>query len=173
MQLAYFQAMHAHWTDPASNPTSALYAGPMVDYANSLAWAWDARPFPDFPRNTALWSDGANYETGHWLNGRASGQHLAAVLGEMCENAGAGPVDLTRAMGYLRGYSLPDTLTARAALQPLLMAYPTEVVEREGQLVFRPRNGLAAAALDPAKLAVFRELRGASGWWRSVAGPVP
>ena len=160
MQLAYFQAMHAHWTDPASNPTSALYAGPMVDYANSLAWAWDARPFPDFPRNTALWSDGANYETGHWLNGRASGQHLAAVLGEMCENAGAGPVDLTRAMGYLRGYSLPDTLTARAALQPLLMAYPTEVVEREGQLVFRPRNGLAAAALDPTKLAVSPDLDG-------------
>ena len=160
MQLAYFQAMHAHWTDPASNPTSALYAGPMVDYANSLAWAWDARPFPDFPRNTALWSDGANYETGHWLNGRASGQHLAAVLGEMCENAGAGPVDLTRATGYLRGYSLPDTLTARAALQPLLMAYPTEVVEREGQLVFRPRNGLAAAALDPTKLAVSPDLDG-------------
>ena len=160
MQLAYFQAMQAHWTDPASNPTSAIYAGPMLDYANSLAWAWDARPFPDFPRNTALWSDGANYETGHWLNGRTSGQHLAAVLGEICENAGAGPVDLTRASGYVRGYSLAESLTARAALQPLLMAYPTEVVEREGQLVFRARDGLGATAIDPARLAISPDLDG-------------
>ena len=160
MQLAYFQAMHAHWTNPASNPTSAIYAGPMLDYANSLAWAWDARPFPDFPRNTALWSDGANYDAGHWLNGRASGQHLAAVLGEICETAAAGPVDLARASGYLRGYSLSETVTARAALQPLLMAYPTEVVEREGQLQFRPRDGLGAVALDFAELAVSPDLDG-------------
>ena len=160
MQLAYFQAMHAHWTDPASNPTSALYAGRMVDYANSLAWAWDARPFPDFPRNIALWSDGANYDTGHWLNGRASGQHLAAVLGEICETAGAAPTDLTRASGYLRGYSLSETVTARAALQPLLMAYPTEVVEREGQLQFRPRTGLGAVTLDLARMAVATDLDG-------------
>ncbi len=160
MQLAYFQAMQAHWTDPAQNPTSAIYAGPMLDYANSLAWAWDARPFPDFPRNTALWSDGANYDTGHWLNGRASGQHLAAVLAEICETAGAGPVDLTRATGYLRGYSLSETMTARAALQPLLMAYPTEVVARDGALVFRPRNGLGAVTLDAGYLAVSPDLDG-------------
>ena len=160
MQLAYFQAMQAHWTDPACNPVSALYAAPMLDYANSLAWAWDARPFPDFPRNIDLWSDGANYETGHWLNGRASGQHLAAVLGEICDGAGAGPLDLTRATGYLRGYSLSETVTARAALQPLLMAFPTEVVEREGQLQFRPRNGLGATVIDPARLAVSPDLDG-------------
>ena len=160
MQLAYFQAMHAHWTDPTRNPVSALYSGPMVDYANSLAWAWDARPFPDFPRNLALWSDGANYETGHWLNGRASGQHLAAVLAEICQGAGAGPVDLTRAFGYLRGYSLADITTARAAVQPLLMAHPVEVVEREGQLVFRARTALGATPIDPATLAVSKDLDG-------------
>ena len=160
MQLAYFQAMHAHWTDPAQNPTSAVYAGPMLDYANSLAWAWDARPFPDFPSNMALWSDGANYDTGHWLNGRTSGQHLAAVLGEICESAGAAPVDLTRAQGYVRGYNLTDSATARAALQPLLMAWPTDVVDRQGRLVFRPRNGLGAIPVDPARLAVSPDLDG-------------
>ena len=58
MQLAYFQAMAAHWTNPANNPTSAVYAGPMLDFAHSHAWAWDARPYPDFPRHLDLWSDG-------------------------------------------------------------------------------------------------------------------
>ena len=82
------------------------------------------------------------------------------MLGEICEKAGAAPVDLSRATGYLRGYSLSDTVTARAALQPLLMAYPTEVVEREGQLVFRPRDGLGAVALDAALLAVSPDLNG-------------
>ena len=60
----------------------------------------------------------------------------------------------------MRGYSLSETVTARAALQPLLMAYPTEVVERDGQLVFRARNGLGAVALDASRLAVSPDLDG-------------
>ena len=55
MQLAYFQAMQRHWTDPVTNPVSPVYGAPMVDFARSLAWAWDARPFPAFPADGTLW----------------------------------------------------------------------------------------------------------------------
>ncbi len=43
----------------------------MVDPAHLTLWAWDARPFPYFPDLTDVWSDGANWERGHWLNGTA------------------------------------------------------------------------------------------------------
>ena len=53
-----------------SNPVSPIYGGPMVDPAHLHLWAWDARPYPYFPECTDVWSDGANWERGHWLNGR-------------------------------------------------------------------------------------------------------
>lgn len=160
MQLAYFQAMAAHWSNPANNPVSAVYSGPMLDFAGSFAWAWDARPYPDFPRHLDLRSDGGNYETGHWLNGRSSGQHLAAVLAEICEGSGVADADVTRAYGLLRGYSVSDVTTARATVQPLLLAYPTEVVEREGLVQFRHRTGASPNPLDPARFAVSSDLDG-------------
>ncbi len=158
MQLAYFQAMSAHWSNPAHNLTSAIYGGPMLDFAASHAWAWDARPYPDFPRHNELWSDGANYETGHWLNGRSSGQHLAAVLDEICTSAGVAGCDVSQTYGVLRGYSVAEVSTARSTLQPLLLAYPTEVVEREGRVQFRQRTGTLAQILNPSELAVTADL---------------
>lgn len=158
MQLAYFQAMAAHWADPANNPTSAIYDGPMLEFADSHAWAWDARPYPDFPRHVDLWSDGGNYDTGHWLNGRSSGQHLAAVIAEICEGSGLTDADVSRAHGLMRGYSISDVTTARAILQPLLLAYPTEVVERDSKVQFRQRTGTGAKVIDPAFLAISADL---------------
>lgn len=160
MQLAYFQAMHAHWNDAAQNPVSAIYNAPMLDFAKCHAWAWDARPFPDFPRNLELWSDGANYETGHWLNGRTSNQHLGAVLTEICAASGVQAPDLTRVYGLVRGYAISDVTTARAALQPLLMASATEVIERDGALRFQPRKDARLAILDAAQLVRSDELDG-------------
>jgi hypothetical protein len=57
--------MHRFWTDAAQNPQAFLYNGPMLDFAQSLAWAWDARPFPAFPAASSVWSDGGNYDKGH------------------------------------------------------------------------------------------------------------
>ena len=160
MQMAYYQAMYQHWTDPVQNPTAVLFSGRMLDFANSLAWAWDARPFPAFPRNLPIWSDGDSYDKGHWLNGRSSGQQLAAVIGEICETAGVDALDLSKTYGLIRGYTVSDVGTARAALQPLMLAYPTEGVEREGKLQFQQRTGKVMHVLDVAELAVSSELGG-------------
>lgn len=160
MQLAYLQAMHRHWTDPACNPLSPVYGGPMVDFTRSHVWAWDARPFPAFPALEAQWSDAANYQAGHWLNGRSTGQPLAAVIADLCAASGVTGVDVTRAEGVVRGYALPETGTARSALQPLLIAHGIDVAEREGNLCFFRRDGRAVAEIDPARLALSPDLDG-------------
>jgi hypothetical protein len=170
MQLAYLQAMHRHWTDPARNPASPVYGGPMVDFARSHVWAWDARPFPAFPSARGLWSDAANYQAGHWLNGRASGQPLAAVIGEICAASGLGDVEAGAADGMVRGYALGDIGTARSALQPLLVAHGIEAVEREGSLQFFRRDGWPAATIDAAALALSPDLEGALERARAAQG---
>ena len=148
VQMAYYTAMARFWRDPANNPTSLFYPGPMLDFDHSLAWAWDARPFPVFPVNQPLWDDGANFETGHWLNGRSANQSLAAVISELCEKSGLPDANTDQAMGVVRGYGLTDVTSARAVLQPLMQANAVDAVEREGVLGFVPRSGLSAIALD-------------------------
>ena len=54
------------------NPISSVYDGPMFDMDVASIWTWDARPFPEFPEFTDIWSDGPNWQTGHWITGRVT-----------------------------------------------------------------------------------------------------
>ena len=159
MQMQYFRAQADYWRDAANNPLSAQYGGPMVDMGHAHAWAWDARPFPEFPGNP-LWSDGENYARGHWLNGRVSTQALASVVAEICERSGAHDFDVAEVFGLVRGYSQAETSSARAALQPLMLAYGFEAIEREGNLLFKMRDGQVAAVLNRDLLAQTSDLDG-------------
>jgi hypothetical protein len=68
IQRAAIEAILNYWGD--QNTTSTVYGANMLDLTNSAAWTWDARPWPYFPDLTTVWSDGPNWETGHWLTGR-------------------------------------------------------------------------------------------------------
>ncbi len=153
MQMQYLRAMWGHYSDAGNNPVSSVYGAPMLDLSRMHVWAWDVRPFPFFPANSALWSDGDNYARGHWLNGRATARTLASVIAELCARAGVTDIDVSRVYGVVRGYQLADISTGRAALQPLLVAYGVEAVERDGALVFANRTGRADWTLDPTDLA--------------------
>ena len=142
MQMQYLRAFLRHYEAVGANPVSDVYGGKMVDMSRAHVWAWDARPFPYFPANAALWSDGANYARGHWLNGRTTARALDSVVREICARAGVTAVDTKRLYGLVRGYRVDATDTARAALQPLMLAYGFDVVERDGVLVFFNRTGL-------------------------------
>ena len=61
IQMQYIRAVQRYWADPAHNPSSEFYGGPMVDLSRAHLWAWDVRPYPWFPGNTALWRDGENW----------------------------------------------------------------------------------------------------------------
>jgi len=157
IQAAYIRAMTGFWGDPANNPVSPVYGGPMIDMSRAHVWAWDARPFPAFPGRGDLWADGDNYTAGHWLTGRASNRDLAGVVREICRAAGIADalIDTSALHGTLRGYIVAETQSARAALEPLLLAYGIDVAEREGRLVFCDRAGRRAAlAPEPGTLAM-------------------
>ena len=152
MQMQYLRALSDFWVDLGNNPVSNIYSGSMVDMSRAHVWAWDARPFPQFPNNLDLWSDGENYAKGHWIVGRTTAQPLANVVAELCEAGGLEDYDTDRLYGVVRGYSVSSGETARAALQPLMLAFGFDSLERDGEIGFRMRDGNPIAVLDPTRL---------------------
>jgi hypothetical protein len=132
----------------------------MLDMDRIHAWAWDARPWPYFPNNSALWADSPNYARGHWIGGRITAQSLAEVVKEVCLRAGLQAVDVSELSGLVRGYVIDNISSARAALQPLMLAHGFEAVERNGTLVFRSRRQEKPADVDRALFAVDEDLEG-------------
>ncbi|GAB1363699.1 hypothetical protein MASR1M32_29350 [Rhodobacter sp.] len=49
IQMQYLRAMAGHFADPAMNPVSVIYGGPMVDMEHAHAWAWMRGPSQPFP----------------------------------------------------------------------------------------------------------------------------
>jgi hypothetical protein len=67
--LRFFDETDADF-DETHNPRSSVYDGRMLDVARLYLYTWDARPFPQFPDLLTIWSDGVNWQFGHWLTGR-------------------------------------------------------------------------------------------------------
>lgn len=139
MQMQYLRAYYGFFASRENNPTSAVYGAPMVDMGHAFVWAWDARPWPDFPANLDVWSDGLNHITGHWVTGRTAIMPLSHVVAEICERGGVFDYDVSGLHGVVRGYSLSEYDTPRAALQPLMLALGFDAFEREGEIVFQSR----------------------------------
>ncbi len=158
MQMAYLQAMTSYWKDGAKNPISHVYNAPMLDTSKSFVWAWDARPYPWFPNASGVWSDGPNYERGHWVNGRSSAQSLASVLAEICIKCGVTSFDVSQAYGFVRGYDLKAPSDGRSMIQPLVLRYGIDISEQNGVLIFRTRNAAKSIIVDPNSLVDTPEL---------------
>ncbi len=158
LQMRYYLAMGRFWRDAANNPEATSYAGHMVDFDRSHAWAWDARPFPDFPGSTSVWDDGVNYAKGHWLNGRCSNQPLAAVVAEISSDAGLGPhLDTSALHGTLHGFASSEAATARSKLQTLAMVHGFDAAERHGTLAMFNRGTSPLFAIDPDWLVATKD----------------
>jgi hypothetical protein len=137
IQLQYFAAMSRYWSDERNNAVSRVYGEGMVDFSRSCAWAWDARPFPDFPSVNDIWADGRNYDKGHWINGRSSGQPLSQIIEDICLASGS-PVkfDVGGVHGAVKGMISLDLNSARSKLQPLEVVFDLRVTESLGVLKF-------------------------------------
>ncbi|MCW1955630.1 MAG: glycoside hydrolase TIM-barrel-like domain-containing protein [Roseobacter sp.] len=158
LQAQYLRAMLRFWARPENNPASVEYDGVMLDMRHAFVWAWDARPFPQFPALEAVWSDGGNYGRGHWVSGRASSRRLSSVVAELCERAGLSDYDVRDLEGMVEGYAVGQVEPARASLQPLMLAYGFDAVERDGRLVFLMRKGQADHALEASSVALCEDL---------------
>ena len=156
-QLRFLTAHMDHW-DPASlsfdaakNPVSTVYGGRMVDPAQIHVWAWDARPFPAFPRMSEVWADGANWHRGHWLNGRLEGVELGALINAILADHSLEAADVEAADGTAHAYVIDEPCSARQALEPLTGLFDLSVTEGADGLAFRRAGASAGAPLDVAE----------------------
>jgi len=138
-QRRTLEAYLGYWDESGdANPASSLNAKPMIE--EIMLWAWDARPHPAFPARSDVWSDGANWRLGHWLNGRAGLSELSEVVLQVCARGGVADADATALTGAVSGYVVDAPASARAALEPLMAAHDFTCVERAGRIVFFHRE---------------------------------
>lgn len=141
MQRQFLRAHHQYWRtdapdfEDAQNPASSVYSGSMLDTDRMYLWTWDARPFPAFPNLRDVWSDGANYATGHWLNGRLGAQSAAEMLAMIAQD-----YDTTIAAGYsgsikVEGLQIEGLTAMRGAIESLLEAADINILDRPQGLV--------------------------------------
>jgi hypothetical protein len=158
MQRRFLEAQHRYWQGPD--------APACLDGDHIFVWTWDARPVPAFPERTGLWSDGANWQTGHWLNGRLGAATSADVIAAVLADHGFKDGDVNRVGGDLSGYVQSEQAPARDVLEPLMAALQIDAVEDGGTLRFRSRMKQAAqpkvisVLADREDQALFEETRG-------------
>ncbi|MDP2800409.1 MAG: glycoside hydrolase/phage tail family protein [Phreatobacter sp.] len=136
----------------AANPVSPLYGGRMIDPACIALWAFDARPWPAFPRAGDIWADGTNWETGHWLNGRLGAAPVGDLMRAVLADHGIAAVEADTVEGVLDGFSIDRPMTARDALEGLARAFGVDGVERGEGLVLLGRAAPAVAVLTTGDL---------------------
>lgn len=139
---------------PEYNSASASYNGHMVDPDNVFVWAWDARPYPAFPDFDLVWSDGANWDTGHWITGRIEGATLDRLIARVLRDfglpdPGAIPID-----GFVDGYVIDRPMSLRGALEPLLRLFGVDAVARGGAIAWQGRGGRAVHHLTKDDLVL-------------------
>lgn len=152
-QASYALAMQNYWGVSGShNPVSTIYGGPMVSGADLSFWAWDARPYPAFPAKLDVWADGANYQRGHWLNGRMASVELSTLITELASRFGFEDVDVSGVDARVDGFVIDRPMSARDALEGLLQAFAIDAVESGGQLKFTARRAVEVINVTPADL---------------------
>jgi len=152
IQRRALEAYLAYWADDARNPLSPATGQRMIDVTRTCLWAWDVRPFPQFPARDDIWADGPAWRRGHWLNGRAGAATLAETVLDLAARAGVDDFDPSALSGIVGGYIVDAPTTLAAALGPLMAAYRFDVRESEGALVCRHLDDgdIVALAADDA-----------------------
>jgi hypothetical protein len=137
----------AFGADDTHNPVSPLYGGRMVDVSAIHLWTWDARPYPVFPAASDIWSDGPNWQTGHWLTGRLGTAPLDALVGTLLDDAGVDGVDTSGLRDGCDGYVVDRPMSPRAMIEPLATAYAFDATAADGTLRFIQRGGAPVAEI--------------------------
>jgi len=135
----FFDTAHVDHT-AGSNPISSVYGSEMVEVDRIYTYTWDARPYPAFPLALDVWSDGGNWEFGHWLSGRAAGGPLPSVVAQILEDFEFARYATAQLSGHLDGYVIDRIMSARDALQGLELAYFFDSYESGGLIQFRHRG---------------------------------
>ncbi len=106
-------------------------------------WTWDARPFPYWPDLLSIWSDGASWKTGHWVQGKLGISSLAAIVSELLERGGLSSedYDVSKITDQVEGYVVHGQQSIRDCVDILKQGYFFDLVESDNVLKFIPRGG--------------------------------
>ena len=129
----------------ADNPVSPVYGGRMIDASAIHLWTWDARPYPAFPAATEVWSDGPNWQTGHWLTGRLGSAPMDALVASLLADCGVAGADTSALREACDGYVIDRPMSPRAMIEPLAGAYAFDATAADGTLRFLSRGGAPVA----------------------------
>lgn len=163
---AIISAFDPEFGDDTLNPVSPVYGGRMVDVSGLHLWTWDARPYPVFPAAVDVWSDGPNWQTGHWLTGRLGAAPLDALVGAILNDADVADARTDNLRESCDGYVVDRPMSPRAMIDPLAMAYAFDATVAGGELTFVQRGAAPVAEIaedelvDPQKGALARLTRG-------------
>lgn len=155
IQRVYIEAFLKYWRDhPIMNG-----ATPMTDITKMFIWTWDARPYPDYPARSNVWSDGDLWFYGHWLSGRIEAVPLARLVGALCEKCGlsAAQYDVTGLYGpgaLVRGFVIDKITSVREIINTLAAAYQFDAFESEGKIKFLLRANTKQTTISPDLLVV-------------------
>lgn len=152
-QRRAIEAELSYWRDAVNNPISSVYGGKMIEAERSHIYAYDARPFPFFPALSQIWGDAANWEKGHWLNGRLGRAPLDLLVSALGRYAGAGAIDTRALSGVVTGYVVDRPLSGREAIDPLADIYQFDMVETAAGLSFQSRDAEPDLTLAASDLA--------------------
>lgn len=149
IQRRYLEALLSYWSDAGKNPMSTVYSTPMIDMGECAVWCWDARPYPAWPGREDVWGDTANWEVGHWLNGRLGNASLGDLVRAICARSGIDPnaLDVSRLADAVPGFVIVSLESPRSSLAPLARYFGFDAVESQGLLRFVPRGGPTMAAI--------------------------
>jgi hypothetical protein len=84
---------------------------------------------------------------------------LSDIVSDLCARAGlaAGQIDVTELTDIVQGYRISRQMTARAAIEPLRMAYYFDAVENGDKVHFIKRGGAVVATIGPDDLGAGEE----------------
>lgn len=151
IQRVYCEVMLAYWRDHAP-------AG-MLSAENMFIWCWDARPFPEFPLRSDIWSDGDSWLRGHWLSGRLDGAVLSRLVRKLCRDAGLDDAridvsGLDGPAGLVRGFLVADQSSQRDIIEQLGSAYQFDGFESGDKLTFRMGINTPIIDVEPEDLVL-------------------
>ncbi len=154
VQRAYVEATLSFWGDATKNPVSSAYGAPMIEINEAALWTWDARPYPDFPARSDVWSDAANWRLGHWMGGRLGQVSLGALVRDLCREAGldASLVDVSELSDIVPGFTVAALESPRASIAVLARHFCFDAVESGGRIVFRARGRAATMTISPDQM---------------------
>ncbi|CAA2137804.1 baseplate multidomain protein megatron [Methylobacterium bullatum] len=159
--------------EPAHNPVSPVYGGPMVSPGSVFVWCWDARPFPAFPDFATVWADAENWSLGHWITGRIEGLELDRLIGAILADLGITAPARIAADAWLDGYVIDRPMSARGALEPLARVYGLDVSAVGGRLDIRGPRRESPIVLAAADLALTERDRAPLSFVRAEESELP